>query len=154
MAFPIYRTRLSCIEAEKSVKLTLPCKVQSFQPHCLATVIYSLKCYMFSVNIRVFNMYTHKQRQPGVWKGEKKNWRLEWKDHCLTQCLKIWRGFFWVSEVIKYILFRRHRQIQYSRYAKTVLVFADASGQTGLWVSDLKKYEKAIFFIWNQSQKS
>ena len=77
------------VQKLRNLRLILPCKVQSFQPHRLATVIYSLKCYMFSVNIRVFNMYTHKQRQPGVWKGEKKNWRLEWKDHCLTQCLKI-----------------------------------------------------------------
>ena len=41
------------------LKLILPYKVQSFQPHRLAAVIYSLKCYMFSVNIRVFNMYIY-----------------------------------------------------------------------------------------------
>ena len=62
-------------------------------------------------------------------------------------------GFFWVSEVRMYILFGWHRQIQYIRYAKTVLVFADASGQTGLWVSDLKKYETAIFFYLKSKSK-
>ena len=49
------------------LKLILPYKVQSFQPHRLAAVIYSLKCYMFSVNIRVFNyVYTYTCQAPAT----------------------------------------------------------------------------------------